>query len=135
MATHSSPAFRSRLGLLGNRPAGPCWSLPPLLNQLPLVVEPRCTQRPEASGNHLILSKALVIENDTFPAISSNGRKERPLEINIQQKQAGHVHNGFRTTHLIISGVKAKWQILIIDFPSPEDSWMDTKSKSFKRLL
>ena len=88
MATHSSPAFRSSQGLLGKRPAGPRWSLPPLLSQLPLVVEPRCTQRPEASGNNLILSNALVIENDTFPAISSNGRKERPLEINIQQEQA-----------------------------------------------
>lgn len=55
--------------------------LPPLLNQLPLVVEPRCTQRPEASGNHLILSKALVIENDTFPAISLKWKKKRdPLK-------------------------------------------------------
>ena len=88
MTTHSSSAFRSSQGLLGKRPTGPRWSLPLLLSQLPLVVEPRCTQRPEASGTNLILSNALVIENDTFPAISSNGRKERPLEINIQQKQA-----------------------------------------------
>lgn len=88
MATHSSPALRSSQGLSGKRPAGPLWSPPQLINQLPLVLEPRWTQRPEASGNDLILSNALLIENETFPAKSSNGRKERPLKINIQQKPA-----------------------------------------------
>lgn len=80
------PRLQVQPGPLGQEAAGPLWSPPPqLLNQLPLVAEPRWTQRPEASGNDLILSNALVIENDTFPAKSSNGRKERPLEINIQQ--------------------------------------------------
>ena len=60
-----------------------------------LFDEPTSALDPEMVGEVLNVMRDLadqkmtmVVENDTFPAISSNGRKERPLEINIQQEQA-----------------------------------------------
>lgn len=122
-------------GPLGQEAARPLWSPPQLLNQLPLVLEPRWTQRPEASGNDLILSNAPLIENDTFPAKSSNGRKERPLEINIQQKPAWWCPQWIQNYTSDHQWYQSKVANSTSRLSIPWRQWMDTKSKSFKLLL